>query len=187
MFPARGKVVTFADSCSLRAVLPPDGAFWREGPGGGGGPEADLDLIQGVCSLPLSLGRRQVSPCVRLNTSCRCVCRVTDFRRVTSTLQHCPARGWVGGLSAAHGGAQDIRAVGSWTSSVLPSQGDVGPRQGQAVLPSPHVHTEMGQPTQWGFLGAQDARDRMAVLTVGQGRLGKEPSLRKRQQIAVRA
>lgn len=113
MFPARGKVVTFADSCSLRAALPPDGAFWREGPGGGGGPEADLDLIQRICSLPLSLGWRQVSPCVRLNTGCHCVCRVTDFRRVTFTLQHCPARGWVGGLSAAHGGAQDIRAVGS--------------------------------------------------------------------------
>lgn len=186
MFPARGKVVTFADSCSLRAALPPGGAFWRQGPGGGDGPEADLDLIQGVCSLPLSLGRRQVSPCVRLNTGCRCVCRVTDFRRVTSTLQHCPARGWVGGLSAAHGGAQDVRAVGSWTS-VLPSRGDVGPRQSQAVLPSPHAHTEMGQPAQRGFPGAQDARDGLAILTVGQGRLGKEPPLRKRQQIVVRA
>ena len=135
MFPARGKVVTFADSCSLRAVLPPDGAFWREGPGGGGGPEADLDLIQGVCSLPLSLGRRQVSPCVRLNTSCRCVCRVTDFRRVTSTLQHCPARGWVGGLLLtgvrrtsepwAPGPPQSSRLRGMW-----------GP--GRARLCSPH-------------------------------------------------
>lgn len=77
--------------------------------------------------------------------------------------------------------------MGSWTSSVLPSRGDVGPRQGRAVLPSPHAHTEMGRPAQRGFLEAWDGRDGVAVLTVGQGRLGKEPPLRKRQQIAVRA
>lgn len=73
--------------------------------------------------------------------------------------------------------------MGSWSSSVLPSRGDVGPRQGQALLPSPHAPMETGRPAQRGFPGARgmgDVRDGGGHARCGSGEAWERSHLRGR-------
>lgn len=133
---------------------------------------------EGVHSCSAS-DREQVSPHVRSNTSHRCVCRVTDVRRVTSALQRHPACGLrhVAGLGAVccSRGCPGRQSHGLPELLSPPVSGGRGAQAGPGSAPSPHAPMEMGRPARQGFPGARDVRDGLATLAVGQGRLGEEP------------